>query len=150
MSRLPGHRSAVAIIPSLLRHHRPERVTDAGIAQLGSLRDLEILDLSQCQLVTGDCLDALVKLPKLKKLFLPSSITTDLITKLYSFDQLETLMLTGDYPLESLEPLGELKSIKAITLLDANFSSNQLNAIRHRYPEVLWVVHHPSVGDPHP
>jgi len=117
------------------------KVTDSGVAKLCELQDLEVLDLTQCRFVTGDCLDALVKLPKLKKLYLPPSIAKSSITKLHSFDHLEILLLVGDLPINVLQPLGELKSIKAITLLNIKLSENELNSLRTNYPKILWVSH---------
>jgi hypothetical protein len=115
-------------------------ITDVGVAHLSKLPKLDALDLSQCESITSDCLDSLLKLPKLTKLYLPPQIASYLLPKLKAITTLEVLMLSGDQEIGMVKLMCEPQAVKHLLLQNSNLDDAQIANLRSTYPNVELTV----------
>lgn len=106
--------------------YRGANVTDDGLRQLASLKNLEKIDIGSMKM-TGEGLKYLASLPRLKGLEIWGlQLTPDGLRSLAEFEQLETLGLSGHLPANVLTNLEGMQNLRYLsTLLQRSSQSNE-------------------------
>jgi endonuclease YncB( thermonuclease family) len=101
-----------------VRFHRGGAITDDGLAQLGKLKQLEVLDLSGCWSLSAQGLSGLKAFPHLRELSLPHNISDKGLEVLESLPELEYLLIdpwrgdpVTDAGLVHLKKLGRIRHL---------------------------------------
>lgn len=113
------------------------KVTDAGIQSLEAAKQLELLDLLECSLLTNDCAASVGKLTKMRNVRLPNAVDDSGLAQLTNLKNLVALGLqycrVGP---EGIKHLVGLKEIKEMNLYGASKVDDQVIELLAQLPKL--------------
>ncbi|QDS87116.1 Leucine Rich repeats (2 copies) [Rosistilla ulvae] len=116
------------------------KVTDAGIKSLEAAKQLELLDLLECSLLTNECATSVGKLTKMRNVRLPNAVDDSGLAQLTGLNNLVALGLqycrVGP---EGIKHLVGLKELKEINLYGASKVDDEVIPLLAQLPKLQKV-----------